>query len=77
MHAQHYCVEVGCDASRVPSDGWWQKPIALQPCACGIKDFVIRTGDLVSFQMKGDGEVVHGTAANGDEVCFHDLYSLG
>ena len=73
MHTQHDGVEVGGDALGMPAETVGQEPVALEAAAGGVEDFVIGARDVVAFQVEGDGQVVHGAAADGYKMDVHFL----
>ena len=71
MHTQHNGVEIGRDALGVPAVAFGQKPIPLKSAAGWVENLVVGACNMIPFLVQGDGQIVHGAAANGYKMYIH------
>ena len=71
MHAEDDRIQLAVDPFGVPTHGCGQESLRFEPAPAGVVNGVVGTGDGVALMVEGEGEVVHGRAADGDEVNVH------
>jgi len=78
VHPQYDRIQVGSDVFLIPTHFIRQQPEFFQSAFAGFEYFVIRSGDSVAFSVEGNGQIVHGAAANGNEMDFHseDIFEM-
>lgn len=72
VHAEDDGVECRGDFLGKPSPRFGQKACLLQAGFGGFEYFVVGSGDVVSFFMEGECQVVHGGAADGNKMYVHN-----
>ena len=72
VHAENDHVQIWRDARRVPSFGVGQQSRSLESPAAGFKNLVVAPCNVMSGIGQSQGEIVHGAAANRNEVNPHE-----
>ena len=76
MHSEHHGIKVGGYPFGMPALVGGQQPCRCQTAAGRVEYLVVRPGDIISFLVQGQRQVVHGTAADGNKMYFHCCVSL-
>ena len=72
VHAENDHVQIRRDAPGIPTLGVGQQSRSLKSATAGFKNLVVASRDVMSSIGQGQGEVVHGAAANRNEVNPHE-----
>ena len=76
MHTQDDGIQLRGNALRMPAYGIGKNSVFCQTPFRGLENLVVGTGDLIAFQLQGNGQIVHGAAANGNKVYFHRWFGF-
>ena len=71
VHSQDDCIQVTSDCFGKPAFTVRQQPVFSQTASGRFKNLIIRTSNLVPFLVQGNGQIVHGTSANGYKMYIH------
>ena len=71
MHTKDNFVDVFGDSVGVPPYLLGQQAVLLESALGGIKNLIVGTCYMIAFEMKGYGEVVHGTSSYGNKMDVH------
>ena len=71
MHTQHYRVEIVGYPLWMPALFFGQQPVFCQTAFCRVEYLVVRTRDVITFQMQRDCKIMHRCTAYSNKMYVH------